>query len=78
MTNSNSRPSQQQMFYSAGERQARMNDTFVVLVKSGMTRRELKACIEKRPSLWSRYANWLQKLPEQRPEQLRAPKQVER
>lgn len=76
MSNLNTRPSQQQMFYAAGEQQARMNATFLVLVKSGMTRGELKACIEKRPSLWERFAIWLPKLPEQRPEMLRVNKKV--
>lgn len=69
-------PSQHQLFYAANHQSARMSETFLVLVKSGMTRRELKACIEKRPSLWARFENWLQKLPEQRPEQLRASKRI--
>lgn len=76
MVNINSRPSQQQMFYAEGARLARMNDTFLVLVRSGMTRGDLEMCIQKRPELWSRFANWLPKLPVQRPEQLRDVKRI--
>lgn len=71
MVSINKRPSQSQMCYDAGDRVARMNETFLDLVKSGMTRGELQACIKKRPSLWSRFEHWLPKLPEQRPEKLR-------
>ena len=54
---------QLQMFYAAHRQVAETNNTFLELVKEGMTREDLAACIAKRPALWQRYASWLDKLP---------------
>lgn len=62
---------QQSMYHHSVAHSARANETFLYLVKSGMTRRDLELNIERRPSLWARYANWLDKLPESRPEKMR-------
>ena len=62
---------QQSMYYDAVAKSARANETFLVLVQSGMTRSDLELNMARRPSLWSRYANWLDKLPVSRPEKMR-------
>ena len=54
---------QLQMFYAAHRQVAETNNTFLELVKEGMTREDLAACIAKRPALWQRYESWLDKLP---------------
>jgi arsenate reductase-like glutaredoxin family protein len=54
---------QEQMFWKAHRQIADANETFMQLVKDGMTREELKKNIEKRPELWGRFSNWLEKLP---------------
>ncbi len=54
---------QMQMFYTEQRKIGEVNETFLFLVKHGMTREELAACIAKRPALWQRYASWLDKLP---------------
>jgi len=55
---------QAQMFYDAGRQIAETNILFLELVQDGLTRRELARNIERRPSLWGRFENWLDKLPE--------------
>lgn len=67
---------QQSMYYSSVNQSARADETFLVLVKSGMTRSDLEGSIKRRPSLWSRYANWLDKLPESRAEKMRGEAQA--
>ena len=52
-----------QMFYTEQRKIGEVNETFLFLVKHGMTREELAACIAKRPSLWKRFENWLPVLP---------------
>ena len=54
---------QMQMFYTEQRKIAEANETFLFLVKEGMTREDLAACIAKRPALWQRYESWLDKLP---------------
>lgn len=54
---------QVQLFYQAHRRLADANEAFLELVRDGMTREELARNIERRPSLWQRYANWLDRLP---------------
>ena len=54
---------QVQMYYQAHAKIAEANLTFLELVKDGMTREELQKNIDRRPSLWGRYANWLKTLP---------------
>lgn len=56
---------QLQMFYAAHRQVAETNNTFLEMVKEGMTREELAKCIERRPALWQRFENWLDKLPSQ-------------
>lgn len=59
-------PSQRELYYRA-ERQAAERDlTFLELVShptNPITREDLEANIKRRPSLWARYAGWLDKLP---------------
>ena len=54
---------QLQMCYAAHRRIAETNNTFLELVKEGMTREELARNIERRPALWQRFVNWLSVLP---------------
>jgi hypothetical protein len=54
---------QVRMYLNVTEMNARVDETFLTLVKSGMTKRDLSANIRRRPALWSRYSNWLGKLP---------------
>ncbi len=54
---------QLQMFYAAHRQVAETNNAFLELVKEGLTREELEINIERRPALWQRYENWLDKLP---------------
>ena len=54
---------QLQMFYAAHRQVAETNNTFLELVKEGLTREELATCIERRPALWQRFENWLPVLP---------------
>lgn len=56
-------PTQQQVFYQAQRNLADVNLTFMDLVREGMTREELARNIERRPSLWERYAGFLDVLP---------------
>ena len=57
------RPTQAAMYYRAERNAAEVNETFLELVKDGMTREELARNIERRPSLWSRFSGWLDQLP---------------
>jgi len=54
---------QERMFYQAGKRLANGNNAFLEAAKDGLTRQELEKLIERRPSVWGRYANWLETLP---------------
>lgn len=55
--------SQLQMFYAASRQVAETNNTFLELVKEGLTREELARNIERRPALWQRFEHWLPVLP---------------
>ena len=55
--------SQLQMFYEQTRKIGGANQTFLELVADGMTREELARNIERGPVLWSRFANWMDKLP---------------
>ena len=59
--------SQLQIFYEEQRKIGATNLTFMELVAEGMTREELTRNIERRPVLWSRFANWLPKLPSIQP-----------
>ena len=54
---------QMQIYREQHRRICDANETFLELVKNGMTRAELEKNIAKRPGLWSRFSNWLDKLP---------------
>ncbi len=54
---------QLQMFYAAHRQVAETNNTFLELVKEGLTREDLARNIVRRPALWQRFDNWLDKLP---------------
>jgi hypothetical protein len=54
--------SQKQIYYSEARKLSETNDSFLELAKD-MTREELARNIERRPSLWGRFANWLNVLP---------------
>lgn len=58
-----SNPTQQQMFYQAQKQLGETNELFLELVQHGLTREELALNIKRRPALWSRWENWLDKLP---------------
>ena len=53
---------EEQMYWGAFNRSARANEAFLVLIKDGLTKRELTALIEKRPALYGRFENWISKL----------------
>ena len=57
---------QKQMFYEAQKKSADADKLFLDMVKDGMTRQELQSCINHRPAIWSRFSNWLDKLPDER------------
>ena len=54
---------QVQMFYQAHREVAGVNDQFLWLVQNGLTKEDLEANIKRRPSLWSRFSGFLDKLP---------------
>lgn len=60
-------PTQAQLFYRAERNAAEINQTFLELVADGMTREELATNINRRPALWGRFSNWLDKLPSSKP-----------
>lgn len=55
---------QSQMYYNSVKLAADADKCFLGMVESGMTRETLQKCINHRPALWARYANWLPKLPQ--------------
>jgi len=56
---------QHALFYQAQRNIASGNETFMDLVREGMTREELAINIERRPSLWRRFEGFLDVLPSQ-------------
>ena len=59
---SKSLDSQYAIYWREHRRIADANECFMWLVLGGMTKHELELNINKRPALWSRYSNWLDKL----------------
>lgn len=59
--------SQMQMFYEESHKIAEACVLFNEFVKDGLTRNELQRLINKRPALWGRFSNWLDKLPSELP-----------
>jgi hypothetical protein len=57
---------QHRMFYEASDKYARACELFSDMVKDGMTKSELQRLIAKRPSLWGKFSQWLDILPEGR------------
>ena len=57
------RMTQSQMYYSAQQREALINKTFLDMVTGGLTRAQLEQHIANRPELWGRFTHWLPKLP---------------
>lgn len=55
------------VYYENARKQSGADQTFLHLVQTGMTKRDLKRLIERRPSLWARYEHWMSKLPDDRP-----------
>lgn len=51
------------MLLAAERRSAELEQEFLSLVDSGMTRAELEANIARRPAVWARFSGWLEKLP---------------
>lgn len=59
-------PTQSQLFYAASRSAGDRDATFMELVNhptNPITREDLAANIARRPSLWSRYSGFLDKLP---------------
>lgn len=54
---------QKQMFYEENRRLSETNQLFMDMVAEGMTREQLQRNIARRPALWGRWADWLDKLP---------------
>jgi hypothetical protein len=54
---------QMQIYEQERRKIAAENETFLEIVKDGLTKSELKALIARRPALWKRFENWLEKLP---------------
>ena len=54
---------QLQLFRDAEHTASVVNQDFLFLAEQGMTREELATNIARRPSLWGRFSNWLDKLP---------------
>ena len=56
--------SQQKNYLNEAQRKSSENDLlFLDMVKDGMTKEELQKNIDRRPALWGKYFNWLEKLP---------------
>jgi hypothetical protein len=55
---------QLQMYYRSVAQAHECNMTFLFFVEQGMTAPELRALIARRPELWGRFENWLDKLPQ--------------
>jgi hypothetical protein len=54
---------QMQIFYQEQRKIGEVNEAFAEIAKLGLTRNELAKLIKKRPTLWSRFSNWLKVLP---------------
>ena len=57
------KPTQKQMYYRGQRVLADLNECFLSVVEQGLTKKELQHNIDKNPNLWSRFSNWLDKLP---------------
>ena len=59
---------QLQIYEQERQHIAALNEAFMYHVSEGMTKGELQALIAKRPEVYSRFANWIDKLPAFKPE----------
>lgn len=55
---------QLQIFYRESRNIAEANELFSEMVKEGMTKRELASLIAIRPQKWSRFAGFMDSLPD--------------
>jgi hypothetical protein len=58
---------QKQMFYQEQKKLGEVNEVFLHLVRDGMIKEELARNIERRPSLWCRFAGFMSTLPSAKP-----------
>lgn len=56
---------QEQHFWESHRKIAEMNELFLDFVNDGMTRNDLEKLIERRPNLWKKWEDWLDKLPKE-------------
>lgn len=54
---------QEELFWDSHRKISECNQLFLDFVAGGMTAKELEENIRKRPGLWGRFSNWLDKLP---------------
>ena len=65
---------QEQMYYGAFAKRARVNEAFMEMVqKNDITSEELEKLIAKRPHIYGHLINWIKKLPKE----IRKRKQLE-
>lgn len=50
-------------YWEAHRKASDLNAAFLDMVSDGMTRKELQVLVELRPSVYGRFENWLEKLP---------------
>jgi hypothetical protein len=51
---------QTQIFYQESRKLSDANQAFMECIKNGLNKRELRQLIEKRPSVWGKFSNWLE------------------
>ena len=56
---------QMQLYEQERKRISESNELFLEFVEEGMTREQLAKLIKYRPTLWGRFASWLNTLPTQ-------------
>ena len=56
---------QMQLYEQERKKIAESNELFLEFVEEGMTREQLAKLIKHRPTLWGRFASWLNTLPTQ-------------
>lgn len=55
---------QEQMYWDAFARRARVNETFMEMVRNNdITAQELSILIKKRPEIYGHLSHWIEKLP---------------
>jgi hypothetical protein len=51
---------QTQIFYQESRKLSDANQAFMECIKNGLKKRELSQLIEKSPSVWGKFSNWLE------------------